>query len=220
MDEESEKLTDEKIPALALIAILVTAFFLIEVSVGEVVSLIAELVFKIELEEPPHLLNVIFFPVAVGLIIRQSKKRGCAFWLMGIPFVVAIFIGPVLIAQEVQLDNSIEWIFVLQTFGIVLFLGASWWSIKRYASYFDPNQTDRVKQLNRVLVWVFVLISILYQSNEIYAYQNRIYDLDTVFALETDIYVFDEVTKKPLAKMGNFIRSSFGNHPRCDVWKG
>ena len=72
MDEESEKLTDEKIPALALIAILVTAFFLIEVSVGEVVSLIAELVFKIELEELPHLLNVIFFPVATSYSIPGS----------------------------------------------------------------------------------------------------------------------------------------------------
>ena len=108
MDEESEKLTDAQIPAFALIAILVTALFLIDASVGEVGSLIAELVFKIELEEPPHLLNVIFFPVAVGLIIRQSKKRGCAFWLMGIPFVVAIFIGPVLIVQEVQQDNPID----------------------------------------------------------------------------------------------------------------
>lgn len=212
--------SEELIPVSVMVVILITAYFLMDLGLAEIVKFIGQFFFKIELDEPPALLNFILIPVGVGLLRRQSAQRGCVLWIMGLLFIGTVFSAFLWIyvgSLEIPPDSYNMRGLVTATF-VALGAAISWWSIKRYKSYFSSDLDDPIQGNSTALIWVFMLISIFANSISLIANQNSEEKLKSVFYLSAKVYAYDAETKQAISVFSVHEASGFGNSARNKIF--
>ncbi len=212
--------SEERIPIAAMVVILCTAYFLMDLGLAEIVKFIGQWAFEIPLDEPPALLNFILIPVGAGLLRRISGQRGCALWVMGVLFITTllalaswVYVGSQEITPE---DYNAGDIVVAVLF--VLGSAISWWSIKKYRSYFSADLADPIQRNSTVLIWVFMLISIFSNSMALTTHKNYAEEIEQVFYLRTKVYAYDDETKQPISIFSMHVESSFGNSGKNEAF--
>jgi len=208
------------VPTFVFVIILTTAFILIDAGVSELIKLVAEFALKVKLGEPSALLNLFLIPVGVGLIHRRTKHRGCALWVTGAICLLGIILGVSFVSKTVTDEVGFDLYSGSVLATMILFTGISWWSLKRYRGYFDAELSEPMRVQNRSLVWVFVFVSAMAQVDEIATFEDSESELSKVFYLNTEIYGYDENTRKPLSQISFHGGSSYQNHPKSEVWTG
>lgn len=215
-----DKQSEGRVPIPALVVILLTAYFLMDLGLAEIVKFIGEYAFNFPVDEPPALLNFILIPVGAGLLRRQSSQRGCALWVMGILVIGMIGVLSMLFYTNRTADSPEAYNTGDLVTAILFILGSaiSWCAIKKYKGYFSSNLSDPIQRNSTVLIWLFMLISIFANSMSMIAYKNYAEELEGVFYLETEIYAYDSETKKPISISSMGWSNSFENSDRNKVF--
>ncbi len=200
LSEEAAIRTDKQIPLPVHILFWVTAAFLIDGAIYEIVRAGWYLVLDHKLADNLNFLNIAFLPLGIGLIKRSPDSRSCVQTLFVLILLLFFAIAGAGIfdfgSTGFESYGRMMWALVIV---FALWIIAVLWCFRRYETYFnDPELTPEARRNEKALVWLIIISGVISNLTMVasdYEFEKR---LDGIFAVHLDFYAIDSETKQPI----------------------
>ena len=208
--EKADIRPERPIPLPVHILFWVTAAFIIDGALYELLRSSWYLVADHKLPDEVNFLNMAFWPLGIGLIKRTPDSRSCTQTLFVLILLLLIAItGAELFDFGSTSFENYGWLMWALVIVFALWIVAVLWCFRRYETYFNnPELTPEAKRNEKAVVSLIIISGVISNLTLVaseYEHEKRI---DGIFAVHLDFYAIDSETKQPIKDyLFNFDRT-------------